>query len=109
MTATVLGVSQLLARFARTETLGKVATVAGQAATAREVQDSAQAKVPVDTGALQASIQALPDRVIVGATYAPFVEFGTSNMAAQPYLRPAADEATGREAEAEMERIVSQA
>lgn len=56
----------------------------------------AQANAPVDTGALRASIHAelgrLAARVVAGGgdvDYAAFVEFGTSRMAAQPYLFPA--------------------
>lgn len=55
--------------------------------------------VPVDTGGLKNSLWFKPDyerteNTLVGAvgtnkTYAPFVEFGTSRMSAQPYLIPA--------------------
>ena len=54
--------------------------------------------VPVDTGNLRNSIthKVLPDEkaVIIGTNveYAPYVELGTKNMAAQPFLRPAATE-----------------
>lgn len=53
---------------------------------------------PVETGALRDSIHVEdnPDgegqRVVVTVDYWPFVEFGTSIMAAQPYLRPIIDE-----------------
>jgi len=54
---------------------------------------------PIDTGALVASIRVqegakgLVYKVGPGAeiVYAEFVEFGTSNMAAQPYVRPAVE------------------
>lgn len=53
----------------------------------------AKAIVPVDTGALQASIQKIgfgSGRAVVADTnYAAYVEFGTRKMAAQPYMRPA--------------------
>ncbi len=61
----------------------------------------AKRRVPVKTATLQGSIEARPAqfrRNIVSAfwgsfeaLYAIFVETGTSRMAAQPYLRPAAD------------------
>lgn len=57
--------------------------------------------VPVDTGRLRSSIaQALGSDGeglygIVGTDveYGPYIEFGTSRMRAQPYLRPALDAA----------------
>ena len=57
-----------------------------------------QAKIlcPVDTGDLQASIavdEVTPVQAIIGphTEYEEHVEFGTSRMAAQPYMRPALD------------------
>lgn len=59
--------------------------------------DRAQQIVPVRTGFLHNSafIQVGADDVQFGfaAEYASYVEFGTYKMAAQPYLRPAIDEA----------------
>jgi len=52
---------------------------------------------PVDTGRLRASltheVHTNEESVYVGTNveYAPYVEFGTSKMAAQPYLKPAVD------------------
>lgn len=64
----------------------------------------AQDACPVDTGNLRASIMhqvISEDTVEIGTAsgyapykpvdYAPFVETGTSRMAAQPFLRPAAE------------------
>jgi HK97 gp10 family phage protein len=53
--------------------------------------------VPVRTGRLQGSIQAVEytGKVVVGPVdvpYALYVEYGTSRMRAQPYIRPAAKE-----------------
>lgn len=56
---------------------------------------------PVDTGNLVGSIThavaAGEKAVYIGTNveYAPYVELGTSKMAAQPYLRPAANEHGG--------------
>ena len=64
------------------------------------VQNEARRLAPVDTGRLRASItvKRTPDGVTVGTNveYAPYVEYGTRHMAAQPYLRPAVLTAMGR-------------
>jgi HK97 gp10 family phage protein len=60
---------------------------------AMSVQSQAKLLAPVDTGRLRASI----DRRIEGRTayvgtnldYAPYVEYGTRYMRAQPYFEPA--------------------
>jgi HK97 gp10 family phage protein len=62
-----------------------------------KVQNEARRLAPVDTGRLRASIIAKDGTdsrgpyVLIGTNvaYAPFVEYGTSKSAAQPYLRPA--------------------
>lgn len=65
---------------------------------AKIIADEARRLVPVDTGALKASIKERLDSggstyaeasILVGEYYGVFVEFGTSKMAAQPFLRPA--------------------
>jgi HK97 gp10 family phage protein len=63
-------------------------------ATARQIEAMAKVQAPVDTGALRSSIlarqvAAFHWEVIVGVEYGGFVEFGTSRMAARPYLTPA--------------------
>jgi len=59
------------------------------------VQGDASSRAPVDTGNLRSSIdyEVGTDNADVFATanYAEHVEYGTSNMAAQPFLRPAID------------------
>lgn len=67
----------------------------------REIEDAAeelvylaQELVPVRTGALKASIHAdridhLAMQVRADVEYAAYVEYGTSRMAAQPYITPA--------------------
>lgn len=106
MTMRVLGVPQLLGRFAKTAIAAQAATKVGQAEVAQEVEEGAKQRVPVVTGTLQDSIHAEADRVAVDAPYASYVEFGTSRQAAEAYLRPAADEVQGSTAERLMLRIV---
>ena len=59
--------------------------------------DVANDLVPVDTGALQASIDAWTDGVeiecVAEEDYAQYVEYGTIKMEAQPYFEPALLEA----------------
>jgi len=64
-----------------------------------KVENAAKAIVPVDTGALRDSIELLVEGIATVATawvgttirYGGYVEYGTSNTPAQPYLRPALD------------------
>ena len=62
------------------------------AAGADAVCDNAKSICPVDTGALRDSISVTTarDRAEISANtdYAAYVEFGTSQMAPQPYLVP---------------------
>jgi hypothetical protein len=60
-----------------------------------DIAAGAAATAPIDTGALAASYQGemQGDEGIAGSNmeYAPYVEYGTVRMAAQPHLVPAAD------------------
>lgn len=63
---------------------------------ALEIQAGAQQKAPVKTGTLRRSISSqFPSDVsaVVGPSveYGLYVEMGTRNMGARPFLRPAAD------------------
>ncbi len=62
------------------------------AAGAEAVAQSARDMCPVDTGKLQSSINvstnASSAEISADTDYAAYVEFGTSKMAAQPYLVP---------------------
>lgn len=68
-----------------------------------KVQRGAKRRAPVDTGRLRSSITEelsregsdLVERVGTDVEYALHQEFGTSKMAAHPYLRPALDDAKG--------------
>ncbi len=69
----------------------------GLEAGARIVETHSKLLCPVDTGFLRNSIQVdsvTPMEAIIAphTDYAEHVEFGTSRMAAQPYMRPALDE-----------------
>ena len=61
--------------------------------TALEIERDAKLNAPVDTGMLRASITSTGGgseyEIGTNIEYAPFVEFGTRYMAAQPFLFPA--------------------
>lgn len=82
------GLYERLDEVARLKGLQKGLTIA----TAR-VEGTAKDLCPVDDGTLRASITSKVEGEvgIVGTNveYAPYVEFGTSKMGAQPYLFPA--------------------
>ena len=71
------------------------AWAAGLEAIGLVAEGYAKENCPVDTGRLRNSIshQADDGAVYIGTNveYAPYVELGTSKMAARPYLRPAAE------------------
>ena len=61
------------------------------------VEAEAKKRCPVDTGLLRASITPVIESWAAGyvgtnTAYAPFVEYGTSKMPAQPFLEPAFEE-----------------
>jgi HK97 gp10 family phage protein len=64
---------------------------------AQVILEYAQDLCPVDTGFLRDSGHLVPEEsdvsIVFDAEYASYVEFGTSRMEAQPFLRPALDEA----------------
>ena len=69
----------------------------GLEAGARIVETHSKILCPVDTGFLRNSItvdEVTPVQAIIAphTDYAEHVEFGTSRMEAQPYMRPALDE-----------------
>lgn len=62
--------------------------------TALDLEAHAKTRAPVDTGTLKNSIQAFrigPGhwRVVVGAEYGVYVEWGTVKQRAQPFFQPA--------------------
>ena len=103
--AEIKGLKQLSAELKRLPDKLRGKTLDNAAAAgARVIRDRAKnTYVPVDTGALKASIVVRKDRELSGknystynvgylkkkAPYGGFVELGTSKMAPQPYLRPA--------------------
>lgn len=79
------------------EQLAKLAAAPHVASVAEEALADAQAHCPVDTGELRDSlhIEELPDggkRIVVGTDHWVFPEFGTSEMPAQPFMRPVIDD-----------------
>jgi HK97 gp10 family phage protein len=62
--------------------------------TAADIVGIAKQLAPIDTGALKQSIGAIPQSstsVVIGSDkeYAPYVEYGTADSPAQPFLTPA--------------------
>jgi HK97 gp10 family phage protein len=60
------------------------------------IETTAKIKVPVDTGALRASILSdmtgdTSGEVATNIEYSVYVEYGTVKMGAQPYMTPAAE------------------
>lgn len=113
ITSTVRGGAQLqrnLARLAGAQR--RQAQRDGLEAGARIVETHAKLLVPVDTGFLRSSItvdEVTPLEAIIGphTDYAEHVEFGTSRMAAQPYMRPALDEHEGEIVQAVSDTIAA--
>ncbi len=77
------------------ELVGKLKKVLLETMTA--IQVHAKRLVPVKTGLLRTTIHVNPKKPATkittasGTDYGAFVEFGTSRMRSQPYLRPARD------------------
>lgn len=87
--------------------LGTVPKTAGPMAkvivkkTAKDIEGTAKTLAPVDTGFLRSSIKTSDLRSVsqdspaaevrAGANYAVYQELGTSRMAPQPFMNPAAD------------------
>ena len=93
----VEGVNLAIAKFAELEVATEAAAKVGTEHAAENVLKMAKTIVPVDTGRLRDSLHIKQDSEgaeLVGTDveYAVFVEFGGANPA-EPFLRPAADEA----------------
>lgn len=89
---TVLGVSQTLAMFALKAAQGEVAANVAADVMGDDVAMLARTLAPVATGQLRDSIENTAGHVVATVPYAGFVEYGTEDTDAQPFMRPAADE-----------------
>ena len=94
MPAVIAGMAKLTAQL---NAIGLAFTVDDLAEGALVIATQAENNCPVDTGKLRASVfvREAGDDVEIGFNedYASYVEFGTYKMAAQPFPRPAFDEA----------------
>lgn len=92
---TVEGMPRLRAALLQLTDEGARATRREIKRAALAVEGGAKERCPVDTGRLRASVthEVAPDGLsaVVGTNveYAPYIEFGTSRMHAQPFLFPA--------------------
>jgi hypothetical protein len=86
----VLGLPQALATFGKMAVQGAVAAEATEELLGQSVAGVARAKVPVLSGETKDSIVVTDEGVEAGGA-ALYLEFGTVNMPAEPFLRPAAD------------------
>lgn len=118
MSEVVEGLDKLFAQFEEIENMD---FVSAEVDAVNVFVVEAKALVPVDKGNLQETIRCdvegeAVEFVAGGGSlpvdYAGYVEFGTINMAAQPYMRPSIDNksndavrAAGKNLEAQMKRI----
>lgn len=93
----IRGVDSLRDRLRMLHPRVRRATEQAVAESGRAMERGMKMLAPVDTGALRDSIRHEVEGTTVRAgpgrevDYALFVEFGTSRMAAQPYVRPVAE------------------
>jgi len=92
-TVVILGLPQAIAKLVALPVVVQAAAEVGRAHGAARVAGRAIETAPTLTGAMAGSIAVLDEgaAVGVGERYAPFVEFGTANMEAQPFLLPAVE------------------
>lgn len=85
--------AKLIAQFNKLSTLQ---TNTSKKAGLEVLKRASQERTPVDTGFLRDNQEVIEDGedvyLEISAPYAALVEFGTSKMEAQPYIRPAIDE-----------------
>lgn len=92
---TVSGVDEAIAALSRYEVITRAGIAEAQASAANDTATLAKRLCPVDTGRLRSSIRPRIDKANLDAEvytdvyYAEYVEFGTVNMEAEPFLRPA--------------------
>lgn len=96
MAVKLKGVNELRLALSKKADMDSVKRVVKQ--NGAELQARAQRNAPVDTGNLKRSIRldisdgGLTAESEATAEYAPYVEWGTRYMEAQPYMRPAFNE-----------------
>jgi HK97 gp10 family phage protein len=93
---TISGISELASKLKSNCDLNDVKTVVKK--NGAQLQQKAMQKCPVDTGTLKRSIgleikdSGFTAVVEPTAHYAPYVEYGTRKMHAQPFVRPSLEE-----------------
>lgn len=92
--------SRALSRIRNYDNATKNNVKAAVQASTLAIESGAKRLAPVDTGNLRSSIKGkvagggYEGEVTATAEHAPYVEFGTSKMPAQPFLLPAGEEET---------------
>lgn len=105
----ITGVKELQKKLERCGKLEAVKTVVKK--NGSELQAKAQGKAPVDTGYLKRSIWlditdgGLTATVEPKAHYAPYVEYGTRKMNAQPFIKPTYNDQKGK-FKSDMQKLV---
>ncbi len=97
----IRGEREVIANIGKAAAAIEKATGAAVREAAMMVEREAKTNTPVDTGRLRGSIASeektpLLFEVGTNVEYAAFIEFGTSKMAAQPYLEPAVESARSK-------------
>lgn len=105
----IQGASELIAKLSSLANLdGTDAAIAG----AEVILPYMQSITPVDTGELRNSehieVEGKDVLIIADADHASYVEFGTSRMRAQPYMRPAIDTRKGNATKAVIANLQGQ-
>jgi HK97 gp10 family phage protein len=100
MVRSIMGLQEVRSQLLSLERRAVIAADGALEMAAGEIVSRAQSYAPERTGELRRSIEkrSISRRrkaVVVGAWYAPFVEFGRRGMSPRPFLRPAID-ALGR-------------
>lgn len=101
-TVSIKGMDELVRKLKALPEIVEAASRAAVKAETEEAADDMRAGAPFETGELRRGINAefdprtITGRAVSTASYSTFVEDGTSDTAAQPFVQPAAERARRR-------------